>query len=227
VKYLKVAELSEIPAGHKKKVTVRGKDILLVNVDGNYYALNNSCPHRGKSLAAGRLANQVLTCPRHGAAFDVKTGHALSDARSLFGRIKVKDCHSYPVQVHGNDLLIAWDPAYDEAECPIIEKGDQLEHVLKDYHQAILLFYTSWCPYSQRFLPIFEKYSSGQLNFFRVLLDKQEELTDQYGISVYPTVLFYENGVCLKRLAGVAREGLQEGELIGFIAACNLEGTDT
>ena len=55
-----------------KKVNVNGKVVLIANIDGKFYALNNVCPHSGGSLADGKLNGNVVTCPKHGAQFNVK-----------------------------------------------------------------------------------------------------------------------------------------------------------
>jgi len=55
-------------------VVVGGKEVLLANVDGSYFAIANKCTHAGGSLAKGSLEGSIVTCPRHGSQFDLKTG---------------------------------------------------------------------------------------------------------------------------------------------------------
>ena len=106
MKYVKVARTSEIAAGSKQKITLESQEILLTNIDGSYYAINNKCPHMGGSLYDGNLESDVIVCPRHGSAFNVKTGENVRDAKILFLKIKVKDTQSFPVKVEGEDILI-------------------------------------------------------------------------------------------------------------------------
>jgi glycine betaine catabolism B len=70
----KVAETTEIPQGSMKIVKVGGVDVLVANVDGSFYAINNKCTHVGGPLGRGILANNIVQCPWHGSKFDVKTG---------------------------------------------------------------------------------------------------------------------------------------------------------
>lgn len=106
MKYVKVARTSEIAAGSKQKITLDNAEILLVNVNGSYYAINSKCPHMGGSLYDGDLESDMIVCPRHGAAFNVTTGKNVRDAKILFAKIKVKDAQTYPVKIEGADILI-------------------------------------------------------------------------------------------------------------------------
>lgn len=72
-----VADAQEIPPGHGKVVRLQGREIALFNDDGTFYAVKNSCPHRGSSLERGTVEHAVLTCPGHAWQFDLRTGDAL------------------------------------------------------------------------------------------------------------------------------------------------------
>ena len=106
MKYVKVARTSEIAVGSKQKIALDNVEILLTNIDGLYYAINNKCPHLGGSLYDGDLESDMIVCPRHGSAFNVTTGKNVRDAKILFAKIKVKDAQAYPVKVEGADILI-------------------------------------------------------------------------------------------------------------------------
>jgi len=103
---VKVAEKSDIPTGMMKKVALNGKEILIVNVGGNYHAIGNTCTHAGGDLSKGSLNGNIVTCPRHGSRFDVTTGKSISGPKILFITLKVKDEPLFPVKVEGNDVLI-------------------------------------------------------------------------------------------------------------------------
>jgi nitrite reductase/ring-hydroxylating ferredoxin subunit len=60
----------------------------------------------GGSLCDGNLEADVIVCPRHGAAFNVKTGKNVRDAKIAFIKMKVKDVSSIPVKVDGHDILV-------------------------------------------------------------------------------------------------------------------------
>ena len=70
--FVKVANTNEIEPGQARLVDVKGKEIALFNVDGEFFALDNTCTHHGGPLAEGELAGHEVTCPWHGATFDVR-----------------------------------------------------------------------------------------------------------------------------------------------------------
>ena len=75
--FIKVAQQGDLVPGQVKAVVVNGAQIALCNVDGVYYAIDDACPHRSASLAEGDLIGKEITCPLHGAIFDVTTGEVL------------------------------------------------------------------------------------------------------------------------------------------------------
>ena len=76
--FMEVAKTSEIPAGGAKVVEVNGKKIAIFHVDGEFYAIDDTCSHEDASLAAGTVDGTEVMCPLHGARFDLKTGKNLS-----------------------------------------------------------------------------------------------------------------------------------------------------
>lgn len=72
----KIAEANEIPAGGRKSVVIDETPALLLRVDDDYYAVEDVCTHDGQPMTDGPLEGTQLTCPRHGACFDVRTGRA-------------------------------------------------------------------------------------------------------------------------------------------------------
>jgi 3-phenylpropionate/trans-cinnamate dioxygenase ferredoxin subunit len=104
--YVKVVDISQLPPNKMIIVVVGGKEVLLANVDGSYYAIANKCTHLGGSLVTGVLEGSIVTCPRHGARFDLKTGKAVGEAKIGFMKMKVKDEAGYTVKVEGTDILV-------------------------------------------------------------------------------------------------------------------------
>ena len=82
-----------------KAVAVNGVQIALCNVDGVYYAIDDTCPHRSASLAEGDLIGKEITCPLHGAIFDVTTGEVLEGPAG-------ENLSCYRVRVSGSDIEI-------------------------------------------------------------------------------------------------------------------------
>lgn len=79
--YVTLANASDIRSGRGKAFTFKGRRIAVLNDDGDYCALSNTCAHAMGSLARGRIRNGVVTCPVHGYAYDAKTGACQTDAR--------------------------------------------------------------------------------------------------------------------------------------------------
>ncbi|GAC1305858.1 MAG: hypothetical protein NVSMB19_17580 [Vulcanimicrobiaceae bacterium] len=73
-----VARTSDIPPGKTKRVESAGEAILICNVAGTFYAIEDACTHDGGELDQGELDDCRIECPRHGAFFDVTTGAALT-----------------------------------------------------------------------------------------------------------------------------------------------------
>lgn len=100
--YFVAAEIDDIRPGQRKRVQLNGRDIVVFNVDGNFYALHNRCPHQGASLCDGRLTmavtsqepgvydvdptRPVIRCPWHAWEFDIRTGKSWCEP----DRIKVR-----------------------------------------------------------------------------------------------------------------------------------------
>ena len=100
--FVKAVSVSEVPPGQAKQAKVGGKTLAIFNVAGRFYAIDDTCPHRGASLCEGELQGHGVVCPWHAAAFDVTTGAHLSPpARS--------DVAGYKVQVVGEDVQVEVD----------------------------------------------------------------------------------------------------------------------
>ncbi len=100
--WVKVAAVGEVNKGQKKQIDLDGLAVLLFNVEGEYYAIEDVCTHDGAPLGNGRFNGKQISCPRHGARFDVCTGKALTMPA-------VEPVETYPVKVEGNDILIEVD----------------------------------------------------------------------------------------------------------------------
>lgn len=73
----KVAESGEIAAGGRKAILLDDVPALLLRIGDDYYAIEDVCTHDGQPLTDGPVHDCQITCPRHGARFDLKTGAAL------------------------------------------------------------------------------------------------------------------------------------------------------
>ena len=125
--FIEVAKLDEVPAGKMKHIEVNGKEIMIVNLDGKFYALNDRCSHTNAPLSMGHIQDNIVTCPMHGARFDITTGRKVSDPRmpsfnidslpvnmqkylehvgQLLSHIKTYDQDSYEVWIEGNSIKL-------------------------------------------------------------------------------------------------------------------------
>ena len=95
-----VGKTAEIEEGKLVHITASGKEIAVTKLDGVYYAIDNTCTHAGAELHEGELNNGELTCPWHGAKWDVKTGSLISFPQ------KLKPLESHKVLVENDTLFI-------------------------------------------------------------------------------------------------------------------------
>jgi nitrite reductase/ring-hydroxylating ferredoxin subunit len=110
-----VAPVGELPSGSRKALTVKGRPIVVFNLDGEFFGLLNRCPHQGASLSDGVLGGlvegdepgkvrctrqgEILRCPWHGWEFDIRTGQSWCDP----DRIRTR---TYPVAVAPGGQLV-------------------------------------------------------------------------------------------------------------------------
>ena len=110
-----VATVGEVAPGTSKLVSVKGREIGVFNIKGEYFALANTCPHEGAALCKGKLVGlaesdepgkyrltrqgELLKCPWHGWEFDVRTGQSWCDPENTYVR-------QYAVSVEGGEQLL-------------------------------------------------------------------------------------------------------------------------
>lgn len=97
--FMKVATTDELEDQQAKLVEVEGQKIALFRVGEAFYALSDTCTHRGGPLSEGTVEGAEVTCPWHGARFDIKTG-------AVLGPPAGREVRSYPVRVTGADVEI-------------------------------------------------------------------------------------------------------------------------
>jgi thiol-disulfide isomerase/thioredoxin len=85
---------------------------------------------------------------------------------------------------------------------------------IENKDRALVLFYATWCPFSQRFLPVFEEYARGNpQECMSVIVDDRPDLCEEYAIEYYPTVLVFKKGKVYKRLDAELGVGLTRKQL--------------
>jgi 3-phenylpropionate/trans-cinnamate dioxygenase ferredoxin subunit len=110
-----VASVADIGPGQKKLVTVKGREIGVFNVNGEFFALANRCPHAGGPMCEGRIVpliepsapgeyrvarhGEFLRCPWHGWEYDIRTGQSWCDPETM----KIRQ---FKVQVEPGETLV-------------------------------------------------------------------------------------------------------------------------
>lgn len=100
--FVTVADSSEISPGQMKEVEVDGENVLVVNVDGHFYAMESTCTHRGGPLIEGEVRGEVVTCPWHRGGFDVRTGEPVALPTT-------EPVTTYRVRMAGTSIQVAPD----------------------------------------------------------------------------------------------------------------------
>lgn len=93
-----VAKISEVPNFGKKVVSVSGREILLINVKGTLFAVENECPHQGSPMNAAVVKDGYIFCPRHGYRFNLTDGSCAEHPECVLA--------TFPVQLDGDDILV-------------------------------------------------------------------------------------------------------------------------
>jgi len=96
--FVKVARVGDIQPGSGTTVNLGATPVALFNVDGQYYAIHNNCPHEDGSLGEGTLCGCVVICPVHAYEFDVTSGACLTE--------EVYRVERFEVRVEGEDILL-------------------------------------------------------------------------------------------------------------------------
>jgi len=94
----KIAKKADIPPGTGKVVEIGGKTVAVFNCEGSFFAIDNTCKHRGGPLGEGSLSETTVTCPWHGWEYDVSTGACQTNPAVKQAQFNVK--------VEGDDILI-------------------------------------------------------------------------------------------------------------------------
>ena len=97
--YVKIGKVGEVAPGQAKLIEVNGREIALFNIAGAFHALDNSCTHVGGPLCEGEIDGAEVTCPWHGAVFDVTTGGVL-------GPPAPEAVTCYKIHVENDDVIV-------------------------------------------------------------------------------------------------------------------------
>ena len=127
--FFEVGKVDEVLIGKMKYVEIQGKEIVISNIGGKFYAMDDRCGHMNARLSMGNISKDgIVTCPFHGARFDATTGkktkeavltssqqmeplpktwqNYLEQAGQLMSYIRTYDQQVYEIQVEGDRIKI-------------------------------------------------------------------------------------------------------------------------
>ena len=94
--FMRAARKDEIPAGSIREFQVEGKTLAIANVEGQFFAIDNTCLHRGGPLAQGKLSGKTVACPWHNWQYDVTSGKVVQNPAAAVA--------CYTLEVRGEDI---------------------------------------------------------------------------------------------------------------------------
>jgi 3-phenylpropionate/trans-cinnamate dioxygenase ferredoxin subunit len=101
--WVTVGLATELPPGTRKTLTVNNMSILICNLEGHFYAVQNRCSHADFPLEEGVIEDKLITCPYHGAKFCLVSGEVKTPPAFT-------DLETYPTRVHNSLLQILIEP---------------------------------------------------------------------------------------------------------------------
>lgn len=126
--WVNAIKVEEVPEGGRRGLKIEGVPLLIAHVNGEFYAMSDRCGHMNAPLSRGKLEGHVVTCPMHGAAFDVRTGERLTEPTlgsppgaeqlpqefrdylsrmgELMAPIATYDCPTYPTRVQDSHVQV-------------------------------------------------------------------------------------------------------------------------
>ena len=98
--YIDVTSVNDLPIGRTKRFTTDVGDILLANVDGKIYAVDDMCTHEDSSLSLGCLKGELVYCTLHGSRFNVRTGEPMEEPAT-------EALQRYSVRIQNNRIEVS------------------------------------------------------------------------------------------------------------------------
>jgi 3-phenylpropionate/trans-cinnamate dioxygenase ferredoxin subunit len=98
-RFIMAARVGDVPPGGMKRVDFGSRRILLANVGGQFYAVDDTCTHEDASLSSGALRGEWVKCPLHGSRFNVRTGEVVEEPAS-------ERLATYPVRIEADEVWI-------------------------------------------------------------------------------------------------------------------------
>jgi 3-phenylpropionate/trans-cinnamate dioxygenase ferredoxin subunit len=99
IEFIAVGTVEELKGGERLFIEIDGKSIVILNIEGDYYAIADVCSHDDGPVGEGNIEGYEIICPRHGARFDIRTGRVLALPAFV-------DIPAYPVRLRGDQIEI-------------------------------------------------------------------------------------------------------------------------
>jgi nitrite reductase/ring-hydroxylating ferredoxin subunit len=103
VQFHSAVKVGDVPRDSAIHAQVADREIAIVNLAGEIYAIGGICTHGASRLAGGYIEGELIECPQHGGTFEIKTGKAVDYPCT----VNVK---KYDVRIEGDDVLVGWEP---------------------------------------------------------------------------------------------------------------------
>lgn len=195
--WIKVAERPEIQPGKSKAVSLFGESIAIFNVDGQFYATDNVCPHQGGPLGEGKLEQDVITCPWHAWRYNVRTGCPVltpnvrtfelrTDGNKVEIAVSSEEFERYRQTAHvteeSAEVGVQADPIYELLEQ--IHSGKTLDEVLERIYVGL----QKVVPHNRLGIAFFDELS-GKLVQVKTRSDRQILLDDGFSAHIAGSTL--------------------------------------
>ena len=95
-----VGRTTDIISGQMKKISIDENEIVIININGDYFAIDDTCTHAGGSISEGKLDDSTIICDWHGAQFDCKNGKLLKFPA------KINDLKSYKIVIESDKIFV-------------------------------------------------------------------------------------------------------------------------
>ena len=95
-----VSKTEDVLSGQMKKISIDGNEIVILNINGSYFAIDDTCTHAGGSLSEGKLDGSTITCDWHGAQFECKNGKLVKFP------VQISDLKSYKVVIESDGIFV-------------------------------------------------------------------------------------------------------------------------
>jgi nitrite reductase/ring-hydroxylating ferredoxin subunit len=125
---VEIAQLDEIPVGKMKYVEVQGKEIVISNIGGQLYAMDDRCGHMNARLSMGNISNDgIVTCPFHGARFDATTGKKVKEPVLTPSQQMEPLPKTWQNYLEHAGQLMSYIKTYDQQLYEVVVEGDRIK----------------------------------------------------------------------------------------------------